>query len=161
MVLDLQKIFEDSKESPHTPHLFFPYINILHQCGTFVTIKKPILRHYYYLKSIFIYLGFLNFYSMSFFSSRTPYRISYYIYQSCLPPQAPFVCDNLSILFTKDLDSREVYQSGTFVDSTSIGIVYYFSHIYTGVIDCGKGTIRYNYHHIISRVQTFNMIQDY
>lgn len=45
--LDLQKNCENSTEFPNVPCPVYPIINILHQYGILVIIKKPLLIHNY------------------------------------------------------------------------------------------------------------------
>ena len=51
---DLEKNWEYSTENPPIcPCPLFIITSILHYCGTFITINKPIFTHYYKLMSIF------------------------------------------------------------------------------------------------------------
>lgn len=97
-----RKVAKVLQRIPLYPIPISSIINILHQEGTFVTISEPILIHYYLLKSI-LYSYFLSFHLMSWFSSRIPCRIQYFIQFTCFLPilqtvtvsQTFFVFDHL------------------------------------------------------------------
>ena len=47
VVLDLQVYHKVNREFPYIRHLVYCILNILHLCGTLITVSKPILIHYY------------------------------------------------------------------------------------------------------------------
>lgn len=71
IILDLQNSCKGTIEFPCSFHQIPPKISILHYHGTFVTTKKRMLVHYYWL-NYKLYLDFTCFFTSIFFQSWEP-----------------------------------------------------------------------------------------